>query len=72
MKGLILFVSTIVCLASVGLSQPIESAKDEKPAPETTSSKPQEGDDGEGGGKGESQCQTMRLQKISSISAIIF
>ena len=62
MKGLTLLAFTIVCLASVCLSQPIDSAKDTKPAPETTvpstSGKPPEADAEEGGDKGESQFQT--------------
>ena len=79
MNGPTLLVLTIVCIANVGLSQPIESAKDKPPAPEkeeeesSTTGKPSEGDEaGEGGDKGESQFQTIQLQKMTSISLTTF
>jgi len=53
MNGLIVLALTIVGIAHVGLSQPIESAKDKATVPEptvpVTSVKPPEGDAGEGG-----------------------
>ena len=56
MNGLIELALTIVCIANVGLSQPIESANDKATVPEptvpVTSGKPPEGDAGEGGDQG--------------------
>ena len=56
MNGLIVLALTIVGIAHVGLSQPIESAKDKATVPEptvpVTSVKPPEGDAGEGGDQG--------------------
>ena len=56
MNGLIELALTIVCIANVGLSQPIESANDKATVPEptvpVTSGKAPEGDAGEGGDQG--------------------